>query len=114
MTPHRRSVRPRAGSSEVCAVMTIRPALMKCCLTCVTDVVLLATLCCFFSSCGPRRPPECSQYDAFLDLGPTDQQRLEFLSHPLPEELEIYICCWYSEAAPRYLADLIADRGEEA
>jgi len=87
---------------------------MKCCLTCVTDVVLLATLCCVFSSCGPRRPHECSQYDAFLDLGPTDQQRLEFLRHPLPEELEIYICCWYSEPAPRYLAGLIADRGEEA
>jgi len=86
---------------------------MKCCMACLTDVVLLA-LCGVFSTCGPRRSPECHKYDAFLELGPTDQQRLEFLKHPLDEQVEIYICAWYSEPAPRYLADVIADRGEAA
>src|ERR1041384_5195319 len=82
---------------------------------CLTSIVLLLAMTLGSSpSCGSREHPQCDQYDRFFSLGPTDQRDAEFLRYPIETQLEVYICGWYYEPGPRYYADFIANRGEEA
>ena len=65
-------------------------------------------------TCVSDRRPECEEYKAFFDLGPTDEQKAEFLKQTIERQLEIFVCGWYREPRPLYYADVFAERGEEA
>lgn len=80
---------------------------------CLANVALILISLGTSHNCGPRDRPQCGQYDEFFALGPTDQRNSDFRNYPIETQLEIYICGWYCEPAPRYYADYIADRGEE-
>jgi hypothetical protein len=71
--------------------------------------LLLAALS-LFQSCE-RRPAECGKYASF-DRVPIVQRETDFRTHPVEEQLEIYICSWFGEPTGSGLADPIADQGE--